>query len=173
MTAYGHVIDLFAEEANEPAFVGVPNLWLTVARHSWLLLIMRARITRQVKQATREVEDIALRLSGFTHRYPRMADTVTPAEEAAALCMAERVEAQFMRVRASILGMIQSVKPVAQHMPVLWKMLGTWNSAAVDACEAAQEMRWVVLECQAQRDIDQGRVQSFDSADAAIVSLRS
>ncbi len=173
MTTYSHVLEVFAEKSEERAWVGVPSFWLTLARHSWLLLLLQARLTRKIKATTREVEGISLHLSGFTHRYPRMVDSMSPQEEDFALAVAQRSEEHCMGVRKSILEMIQMVKPFAENLPVLSSALATWNGAAVDAFEAAQEMRWVILESQAQRDIDQGHVQRFDSAAAAINSLRS
>jgi hypothetical protein len=172
MSTYNHVRDLFADEANERAWFGVPAHWLKLARHVWLMAPMQARLVRRIRTITRNVEDMSLRISGYAHRYPRLTDLASDADEQA-LQLAQSSEAHFLGVRKSVLEMIQTVKPAAKMLPALWQALADWNSAAVDAFEAAQELRWVVLECQAQRDIDQGRIQSFDSAAEAIASLRN
>lgn len=176
MTTYNHVRSMFAEDANERAWFSVPAFWLKLARHDWMMSLMQAHISRRVRAITRNVEDMSLRLSGYAYRFSRVTDTMTSEEEAEIgelVKMIEGAEAHFLDVRESILAMVQMVKPAAKVVPVLWEALTQWNIAVVEAFEAAQELRWVILECEAQHDIDQGRVHSFDSAAAAIASLRS
>lgn len=173
MTTYNHVRDLLAEQSNAQALTIVPSHWFRLAKHAWIILLFQARLVHNVKVITREVEDLGLRLSGATHQYIRVSQNIPRDVEADILRMAQDAEAHFLKVRTSILSMNQLLKPSANKFPALCESLGVWNIAAVEAFEAAQELRWMILETQAQRDINQGRVSRFGSAADAIASLRS
>lgn len=173
MTTYSHVHDLLSSHDDQLDGLVVPHYWMMLVKHTWLIPFWKASITRRVNDMTRKLEDQSLRLSGYVHRFPRVSELMSAEYESELLDLVCDFEDSCMAVRTSILSMIAQVKPLATKLPKLFAALQDWNSAAVDAWESAQDLRWVILESQAQRDIDQGKVQRFDSAAAAIASLRS
>lgn len=173
MSTYTNVLDILDDTARQAGKTGAPMGWLHKSRYTWTVVLFQYSIVSKAKRNTRWVEESSLRLSGIARRLPKIASDVPAADLDHFLTAAAESEQAYLGMRKEVMDILLTIKPYAAKVPKVAQALSTMVEALADAFESAQDLRWVVMECQAQKNVDAGQVQRFGTAEAAIAALRA
>lgn len=173
MSTYGHVLDILDDTAQQAGKASAPVLWLRARAMGFSVVLFQSRMARRAARNIREIEEMGLRLSGIARRLPKFATEMSAADISHLLQATIDTEQGYMRQRGDLMTIILELAASSLKSTTAAQSLTEWVTALADAFEAAQDLRWVIMECQAQQDVDAGRVQRYGSAAAAIAALRS
>jgi hypothetical protein len=173
MSTTAIALDILTDSAANAGRVSAPMRWLHAVRAGWMLSILRFLIVRDARSSAREVEKNGLSLSGMANRLAKHASGLTDTELEHCLKSAVRAEAVYLNMRSRVMELLAQARPYAEQFPDITEAFSAWIEALADAFESAQELRWVVLECQAQADVDAAKVQRYGTAQEAIAALRA
>lgn len=173
MSTYSQVLEILDDTARQAGKANVPMRWLAVFPYRWAVGLLEFDIIRQTNSCTRAIEKASLSISGVAHRLPKIATEISPAHLDRFLTSAVNAEQAYLRMRKNAMDMLLRAKPISAKHPKIAQAYGACIESLADAFEAAQDLRWVIMECQAQQDVGAGRVQRFGNASDAIAALRS
>ena len=151
-----------------------PPFWLRLIGFRWSALIFRKSTTRQLHKLERDYFEVSLILKGFLAEMIATASSHPNAQpySDSIIQSLESIERSLLSNRARLLR-ICAKQPATRDFDFYRVSFSEVIGANADAFEAAQALRWELMEQQADADIQAGRAQTFESADAAIAFLNS
>lgn len=165
---------LLHRQTSAPGLSVSMGFWVHLLPHRWARWVLGAVICRQLRRLELDYFSVAVTLKGLLaelHAQQTGGNWVDDEQADRQIDKLQATERSLLAGRTQLLALAQL--PSLSASTAIGQALSVVIGANAEAFEAAQALRWEMMETQADADIAAGRVHRFDSTEDAIAFLRS